>query len=168
MFTEPKLIDRKEQPYMGIRTQVPMRQFQKMIPKFVNELLTWLATQGVKPAGGPFMRFHVINMSSNMDVEIGVPVASALPGTGHIAADVLPAGKYAALIYTGVKNGIKANKALLDWAAEQGIVWDRFDSVNGDGFGARYETFLTGPEDDPDQSKWKTEVAIRLADRQPQ
>src|SRR5258708_22338360 len=167
MFTEPKLIDRKEQPYIGIRMQTPTSNFPNMIPKFVNELLTWLAAQGVKPAGGPFMRFHVINMKSNMDVEIGVPVASALPGTGHIAADVLPAGKYAALVYTGVKNGIKGNKALLDWAAEQGIVWDRFDSVNGDRFGARYETFLTGPEDDPDQSKWKTEVAIRLADHQP-
>src|SRR5258708_22389029 len=129
MFTEPKLIDRKEQPYMGIRTQTPTSNFPNMIPKFVNELLTWLAAQGVKPAGGPFMRFHVINMKSNMDVEIGGPVASALSGNGHIAPDVLPAGQYAALIYTGGKNGVKANKARLCWAAGPGIVWGRCDSV---------------------------------------
>src|SRR5260221_11650247 len=107
MFTEPKLIDRKEQPYMGIRTQVPMRQLQKMVPKFVNELVTWLAAQGVKPTGGRFMRFHVINMKSNMDVEIGVPITIALSGNVHIEADVLPAGKDAAVVEMGVNNSVQ-------------------------------------------------------------
>ena len=112
------------------------------------------------------MRYHVINMTGKMDVELGVPVASALSGDDRVSPGVLPAGRYGTLIYTGVTNGMKGTKALLDWAAQQGIVWDTYESDKGDGFGARYESFLTDPADEPDQAKWETEVAIRLADAQ--
>ena len=103
-------------------------------------------------------------MAGKMDVEVGVPVKGALSGDERISAGVLPAGRYASLIYSGVKNGIEGNKALLDWATEQGIVWDRWDDKNGDAFGSRVEFFLTGPDEDPDPANWETEVAIRLAD----
>jgi effector-binding domain-containing protein len=166
-ITAPKLDDRTEQPYMGIRTQVPMRQFKKVIPQFLDELFAWLGKQGVEPAGAPFMRYHVINMAGNMDVELGVPVASALPGNDRIAASSLPAGRYASLIYTGNTNGVAGNKALLDWGAQQGLVWDNWATDAGDAFGARYESYLTDPADEPNQAKWETEVAIRLADEQP-
>jgi effector-binding domain-containing protein len=167
MITEPKLEDRAEQRYVGIRTQVPMKEFKKVIPQLHGEVFSWLEKQGVAPAGAPFMRFHVINMESKMDIEIGVPVASAVSGTGRVSAGVIPAGRYAALVYTGVKNGIEANKALLDWGAKNGLVWDTYEAENGDGFGARVESYLTDPADEPDQAKWETEVAIRLADDQP-
>lgn len=165
IITEPKLEDRKERHYMGIRTQVPMKEFKKATPQLLGEVFAWLEKQGVAPAGAPFMRFHVINMEAKMDIELGVPVVSALSGEGRIAAGVLPAGRYAALVYTGVRNGIKGNKALLDWGAKKGLVWDRWDAENGDAFGARVESYLTDPADEPDQDKWETEVAIRLADQ---
>jgi effector-binding domain-containing protein len=164
MITEPKLEDRGEQHYVGIRTQVPMRKLKTVIPQLTGEVFAWLEKQGVEPAGAPFIRYHVINMSANMDVELGVPIATAVPGDGRVSAGVLPAGRYAALIYTGLKNGIKGNAALLDWGAKQGLVWDTYDSENGDGFGARIEYFLTDPKDEPDQKKWETEVAIRVAE----
>jgi effector-binding domain-containing protein len=165
MITEPKLEDRGEQQYVGIRTQVPMSKFKKIIPEFLDELFAWLGKQGVQPAGAPFMRYHVINMAGNMDVELGVPVTSAVSGDGRIAPGVIPAGRYASLVYTGV-NGIKGNKALLDWAAKNNMRWDRWDDQNGDAFGSRVEYFLTGPAEQPDRDKWETEVAIRLADDQ--
>jgi effector-binding domain-containing protein len=161
MIGKPKLEDRNEQPYVGIRTQVTMKQFKAVIPLLLGEVFAWLEKQGVEPAGAPFMRLHVINMAANMDVELGVPVATAVPGDGRVSAGAIPAGRYASLIYTG--NGVKANKALLDWAAEQGIVWDRWDDENGDAFRSRIETYLTDPAEEPNQAKWKTEVAIRLA-----
>jgi effector-binding domain-containing protein len=110
------------------------------------------------------MRFHVINMTSKMDVELGVPVASAVPGDDRVTAAVLPAGRYAALVYTGVENGTMGNKALLEWGATNGLVWDTYVAENGDGFGARLESYLTDPAEEPNPAKWDTEVAIRLAD----
>jgi effector-binding domain-containing protein len=166
-ITEPKLDDRTEQPYMGIRTLVPMEEMGSgLIPRLHGEVMGYLKKHGVAPAGAPFLRFHVINMPGKMDIELGWPVASALPGDGRVAAGALPAGRYASLVYTGIMNGIPANKALLDWGAEQGLVWDTYVSDHGDGFGARYESYLTDPADEPDMAKWETEVAIRLADDQ--
>lgn len=165
-ITEPKIDDRPEQPYMGIRTEVPPSAFPTIIPQYIDELFGWLETQGAKPVGPPLMRYHVINMEGNMDVELGIPVAHALPGEGHIAAGVLPAGRYASLVYTGVMNGIAGNGALIDWAESNGITWDSWDDPNGDAFGSRVEYFLTGPADDPDPANWDTEVAIRVADGQ--
>jgi hypothetical protein len=88
-----------------------------------------------------------------------------LTGNGRIVADSLPAGRYAALTFTGVENGIKGNAALIDWAATQGIQWDHWDDPIGDAFSGRVEYMFDGPDDDPNPSNWRTEVAIKLADR---
>src|SRR5262245_51830061 len=166
MITQPKLENRTEQHYIGIRTLAAIPELPTVIPQLLGEVFAWLGQQGVAPAGAPLMRFHVINMESKMDIEMGVPVASALSGNGRVSAGVLPAGRYATLIYTGVTNGLEGNKALIDWAKANGIAWDRWDDANGDAFRSRYESYLTNPDDEPDQAKWETEVAIRLADAQ--
>jgi len=59
---------------------------------------------------------------------------------------------------------MSANKILLDWGAEQGLVWDASTTGNGDAFGARFESYRTDPRAEPDASKWQTEVAIRVLD----
>jgi effector-binding domain-containing protein len=164
MIGEPKLDERSEQPYVGIRSQVPISKLKKVIPQSLDELFPWLAKQGIEPAGAPFIRYHVINMEGKMDVELGIPVAKAMAGEGHITPGILPAGRYASLIYQDIKNGIKGNAALLEWGAAQGLKWDRWDDPKGDAFRSRYESFIADPANEPDPAKWDTEVAIRLAD----
>ena len=164
MHTEPTLAYRDEQPYIGSRTKATMQDLGTAIPQGLDAVFDWLGEQGVAPAGAPFIRYHVIDMEAELDIELGVPVATAMPGDDRITAGDLPAGRYAALTYTGIENGITANGALLDWGAAQGLVWDAWAAEKGDGFGARLETFLTDPDEEPDPAKWQTEVAIRLAD----
>ena len=163
--TQPKIDERAEQPYMGIRTQVSIEQMgDGLVPQLLGETFGWLAEHGIEPAGPPLMRFHVINMEGLMDIELGVPVAQTAAGNGRVEPNTLPAGRYASLVYTGVQNGIAGNKVLIDWAKAQGLEWDRHDAPNGDAFASRYESFLTGPEDHPDPAEWDSEVAIKLAD----
>src|SRR5262245_23962650 len=162
-ITEPKLEDRSEQHYAGIRTEVPMEQLPNVIPQLLGEVFAWLGKQGIPPAGAPLMRYHVIDMKAKLDIELGVPVAAAVPGDGRIAAGVVPAGRYASLVYTGVTNGIAGNRVLIDWAKQKGIEWDRWDTDKGDAFRSRIESYLTDPDDEPDPAKWETEVAIKLA-----
>jgi len=165
MMTEPKIEDRKAQPYVGIRTQVPMEQLPVVIPQFIGEVAGWLGKQSVSPAGAPFIRYHVINMPGRLDVEVGWPVARPMSGDGRVSAGVLPAGRYAALIYTGDYPGVQdANRVLIEWAQAKGIVWDRWDDPNGDAFRSRYESYFTNPDEEPDRTKHETEVAIKLAD----
>jgi effector-binding domain-containing protein len=163
-LTEPKVEYRDEQPYMGIRTQVTMEELSKVIPQLIDEMFTWMAVKEITPAGAPILRYYVIDMAGQLDIEIGLPVADKQPGDERVKPAALPAGRYAALVYTGVENGIQGNAALLDWGAKQGLVWDQQSTARGDAFGGRYETLIDGPEDKPDPDQWDTEVAIRLAD----
>jgi effector-binding domain-containing protein len=163
--TEPKIEYRAELPYAGIRTQISHQEMGSgIIPQLLDELLAWLAGQGTQPAGPPFMRYHVINMADKLDIELGWPVAASLTGNGRINASMLPAGRYASLIYTGIENGIKGNSVLIGWAEENGLTWDRWDDIKGVAFASRVEFYLTDPDDEPDMSQWETEVAIKLAD----
>jgi effector-binding domain-containing protein len=163
LISEPKLEDRREQPYVAIRTQITMQELGTA-PDLLGEVFAWLGKQGVAPAGAPFMRFLVIDMEALLDIEVGVPIARTVAGDGRISAGVLPAGRYATLVYTGLNIGIEANAALLDWGVEQGLVWDSWVTEQGDGFGARLESYLTDPASEPDTANWQTEVTIRLAE----
>ncbi|MGB7339658.1 MAG: GyrI-like domain-containing protein [Phototrophicaceae bacterium] len=160
--TEVLVEDRPEKHYMGIRVITPSSEFPNMIPQLIDEVFGWLGENGIEADGAPIMRYYVINMEGEMDVEIGVFVANPATGDDRVKASILPAGRYASLIYTGVKNGIAGNGVLIQWAKDKDIEWDRWDEETGDAFRSRYEVFIDGPEDDPDPSNWRTEVAIKM------
>jgi effector-binding domain-containing protein len=165
---EPKIDERPEQPYLGLRGQTPHSEMPNFIPAGIDAVLAYLAEHGVAPAGAPFMRYHVINMQTELDLEIGVPVATtdAAAGTDRIRPGTLPAGRYASLVYRGVVNGLPANGALIKWVEEQGLKLDCWEVPAGDAFAGRYEVFLSGPDDNPDPGLWDTEVAMKLADKE--
>jgi effector-binding domain-containing protein len=164
--TAPRIETRPEQPYVGVRTQVPMTELGTVIPQLHSEAMTWLKSQGLKPSGPPFVRYHVINMEDKLDIEMGWPTATKLAGNGRVQGGVLPAGKYASVLYMGDYSGLmEANRVLVDWAKDNNIAWDRWDAPNGDAFRSRYESYITDPGDEPDPNKWQTEVAIKLADQ---
>lgn len=160
---KPKIEKRPKLTYMGIRTIAPFKGMSKVIDRIANDLNIWVDENKVKTAGPPFLRFHVIDMRGSMDISFCVPVRKALPDDGAVKADFIPAGRYASLIYSG--GGISANRALIEWVRAQSLEFDRWDTEQGDNFCGRYETYLTDPKIEPRKSKWKIEVAIKLADR---
>lgn len=162
--TAPTVEQRDEQPYVAIRTQVPMQELSAVIPQLIDETEAWLKTQGIAPTGAPLARYHVINMDDMLDIEIGWPVAERVAGNDRITSSTLPAGRYGTLIYTDVSKGIEGNGALIVWAEEQGLKLDAWDTDKGHAFRSRVEVFIDGPDDDPDPANWRTEVAIKLAD----
>ncbi len=162
--TEPKIEQRDAQHYIAIRTQTPSHTFPEIIPQLIDETEAWLTGRNIKPAGAPFMRYHVINMENDMDVEIGFPIANAISGDGRVSSGVLPAGRYGTLVYTDVTKGIEGNSVLIGWAEKEAVNWDAWDTENGHAFASRVEFFLDGPDDHPDPTTWRTEVAIKIAD----
>ncbi len=160
---KPKIDTRPKQVYMGIRTIAPFKGMSKVIDRISKEMNAWVSDHNVNTSGPPFLRYHVIDMRGFMDISFGFPVHKALPDDGDIKADVLSAGRYASLIYSG--GGVSANRALIEWVRAQGMDFDRWDTEQGDNFRGRYETYLTDPKVEPRKSRWQVEVAIKLADK---
>src|SRR5260370_19420311 len=100
MITEPKIEDRNDQHYVGIRTQVTMQELGKLLPPLWGEVYGWLANKGLKPAGAPLWRYRVIDMAAQLEIGLGVPGATPVTGDNRITADTLPAGPDATIIYT--------------------------------------------------------------------
>lgn len=164
IVSEPRIYERPAEHYMGIRTQTAFKGMFTLIDKHLTkELRVWMKKEGVEPAGQPFFRFYIINMGGEMDIEVGIPVATALTcGNGRVHPGVLPAGRYASLVYIGT--GYTGSGALTRWAIENGHAFDQWDDQKGTAFGARYERYLTDPKIQPLKSKWEVEVAVKLAD----
>lgn len=163
--TQPEVTHREAMPYAGIRVKVHHSELDSgIIPQLHDEVLAWLEARGTSPSGAPFLRYYVIDMAEKMDIELSWFTDEVLEGDDRVNTGELPAGQYASLVYTDVTKGIAGNGVLIDWAQQQGLEWDRWDDPNGDAFRCRYETFITDPADEPDMTKWETEVAIKLAD----
>jgi effector-binding domain-containing protein len=129
-----------------------------------GEVFAWLGARGLEPAGAPFWRYNVIDMARKLEVDVAVPVAAAVDGDDHVVSGVLPAGRYATLTHVGHPSELAGvTKTLLDWAAGEGLTWDMSLGEDGERWGARLEIYLTDPSEEPDMSKWVTELAFRLA-----
>jgi effector-binding domain-containing protein len=165
-MSAPEIVTRAEQPYVAIRGHVSMAEIGALAVR-TPEVFAWLGAHGIAPAGPPFLKYNVIDMMRQLEIDNGVPVAASVDSTGdgELVSGVLPAGRYATLTHVGHPSElVGATKALLDWAAEQGLTWDMSPDADGERWGSRLETLLTDPREEPDMSKWVTQLAFRLAD----
>jgi len=163
MSSAPEIVTRAAQPYAAIRARVTMADLGTLGARF-GEVFAWLGARGLEPAGAPFWRYNVIDMARKLEVDVAVPVAAAVDGDGRVVSGVLPAGRYATLTHVGHPSELAGvTKTLLDWAAGEGLTWDMSLGEDGERWGARLEIYLTDPSEEPDMSKWVTELAFRLA-----
>lgn len=162
MIGEPEITFREERPYMGIRTIAAFQGMFAVRDELLKELRLWVQKNGIAEEGPYFLRYHVIDMNNQMDIEVGIVLSRPLAGDDRVRPGILPAGHYAILIYS--RYGMRANKALIQWAKENGVQWDRRDDPSGDAFRCRYEAYLTDYRIQPRKSEWKVELAIKIAD----
>ncbi|HET9140698.1 GyrI-like domain-containing protein [Actinophytocola sp.] len=158
-MTEPTIVELPDRPYVAIPGTVTMQTIGKIADRF-PEMFGWLAGKGVAPAGSPFLRYKVIDMEGELELEAGIPVAEAVPGEGDIIAGTLPGGRFATVSHHGHVDGLAdVTGALLAWADERGLAWDR----EGRRWGCRMEVYNTNPAEVSDMNEWDTDIQIRLA-----
>ena len=162
---EPRIVEREEQPYVGIRSRVPMAGLGPAIDRSFPQVFDRLAAEGIPSAGPPLVRYNVIDMERELDIEVGVPVSWPPPDRGQFVSGTLPAGRYGVITHTGPYEGlVGANEALQQWGEANGLRWAMSASSAGDRFESRFESYLTDPAEEPDPQRWVTEVAYLIAD----
>jgi hypothetical protein len=165
VLAEPIIRFRDEQVYVARRESVSMTEFAR-VADHLPALFGWLGERGVTPVGAPFFRYRVIDMSAELVVEAGIPLAAPIEVTEPTFVDVLPAGRYATVTHVGHPDELMAvTAALLDWGKRKGIGWDVTPTPEGEVWGARLEVLLTNPVEEPDMHKWETALLFRLADQ---
>ena len=162
MIGDPKITLHSEKLSMGIRTIAPFKGMFAVRDELLKELRVWVRKHDIAEEGPYFLRYHVIDMNGQMDIEVGYIVTKYLPGDNRVTPGVLPGGNYASLIYS--RYAMRANKTLITWAKENEIGWDRWNAPGGDAFRCRYEAYLTDYRIEPKKKEWQVELAIKIAD----
>jgi effector-binding domain-containing protein len=105
------------------------------------------------------VRYVVIDMEKELQIEVGFPVAKAIKGDDRVVVGFLPAGRYVESVHTGDYGGlVPANAALQDWARKQGLKW----KMSGNQWSSRVELYRVDPSNTPDASKWETEILYQV------
>ena len=166
MNSEPKIEKRPAHPYAAVRMQVPI-PFGKFLQPAWSKVNTWLADQGLSH-GPAIIRYLTTDMSKVMDIEVGFVIDRSIPGSDGVLTDILPAGKYATLLYTGPYRGkgvYKANVAIIEWAKTNGVVWKTSTKKGAEWWVSRVEWYFSDPAGEPDPKKYKTELTFMVADK---
>jgi Transcriptional regulator, effector-binding domain/component len=157
---QPVVEYRAARPYLGVVRTVTWTGTAAAADR-IPELFAHLTAHGVPPAGAPFLRYHRIAGEHELVVEAGVPVTEPVPRAGEMRVGTLPAGRYLVVVHAGHPDELVAvADGMAAHARDRGWAFDR----RGEAWGCRLETFLTDPRVEPDPRRWRTEVAVRLAD----
>ena len=160
MSHEPQIQERAAQDYAAIPATVTMGGIAGAVDQAFPELFGWLTGHGIAASGPPFIRYLVIDMAGDLEIELAVPVGGPVAGSGRVRPGVLPEGRYAVLRHTGPYDGlIASNAALQQWAHEHGVTFDSRDTGKGTAWRGRAEHYLTDPSKEPDPAKWEVDVA---------
>jgi len=161
MSHEPQIQERAAQHYAAISMAVTMGSIS--VEAFA-ELFGWLARSGIAPGGPPLIRYLVIDMDAELQIELAVPVSEPVAASGRIQPGTLPGGRYAVLRHTGLYDGlIASNAALQRWADSRGLAFDTWETAAGTAWRSRAEHYLTDPSKEPDPAKWEVDVAYLLS-----
>jgi effector-binding domain-containing protein len=163
---------RAAQPYVGIPAQAASeKEFRAAVDRGFPELFGWLRENGIQPSEAPFIRYlEVAGDGQPLRFELGAPITDEVPGGAPVRAGALPAGRYATLLHTGPYNSAEApdlsdaRAELLDWVRGQGIELNGSATARGTAFEACVERYLTNAAEEPDWSKWRTELAYLISE----
>jgi effector-binding domain-containing protein len=161
----PRIIERAEQRYVGISATASMQLLGDVMPPLFPEVIGWVEDHGISPAGPAFCKYDVIDMATQLTIEVGVPTAETVEADSRVRYGVLPAGRYATVVHVGHPDSLEqATRELLAWAESSGLEWDSFEADDGEHWAGRLEFYLSDPAEEPDMNKWRTELAFLLKD----
>jgi effector-binding domain-containing protein len=163
MNIDPKLTERPEQPYAGIRKRIAREHLADVVPQALAEVRELLSHAKVQPSGPPLIRYLVVDYNmGGVEVDIGLPVPSMdRLDPRSVRLGTLPAGTYASVLHSGDYSGlVKTTASLLDWAKRNSIAWNVRDDHNVTHWAGRVEHYLVGPPLETDSGKWQTEISI--------
>lgn len=137
----------KPQKTLSVRVKAAVENLPQEFGKGYGEIMAYIGELGIQPVGAPFAIYYNEDMS-NLDIEMGFPVADTHPEKGRVKASELPGGKNAVETHIGpYKEVEKTYTKIMDWMKEKGYEAESFC----------YEVYIDDPQQVP-EDKLRTEV----------
>ncbi len=156
------IVYKLERSYLGIRFETPFNGMFALVTTALKELRRWSHANGLSDESPYFLRYYHTDMKGMMDVEVGLMTNSGRVGLGRIQPGSLPKGRYASLVYRG--NGLRGNVALMKWAKDNAVKFDRPADSDAESYICRYEAYLTDYRIEPRKLLWNVELSIKIAE----
>ncbi|MDN6302358.1 MAG: GyrI-like domain-containing protein [Brachybacterium sp.] len=132
----------------------------------IPRIYQWLAEHQIAPLGGPLYVYrHIGGPDDAVDLTVAVPIAApSTPSEGLVLGE-LPAGTYVVGRHTGGPDAIPAAyEEVRTWATDHGHRLAAALPMDcGGQWTGHAEHFLTDPIEEPDPSKWVTDLLFKTA-----
>jgi effector-binding domain-containing protein/ribosome-associated toxin RatA of RatAB toxin-antitoxin module len=126
-----------------------LENIDKKMSQLYGELAAYLKKYNLQVTGMPFAAYPDWDPSKPVKIEAGFPVSGPLKAFGRIKYKLWPGGKVVMATHYGAYETVGITHTQIQhYIQEKGL------TVTG----ATWETYLTDPAKEPDQSKWVTEV----------
>lgn len=163
MLTLPRIVERASQPYVAMRRTVRM-PFSDVVDATMPKLWAWIGAHRVEPAGPPFIKYNVIDMARELEIEFGAPTSTVLAPDDEVVTGTLPSGRYATVTYHGDYDDlVEVNAVLIGWCNLHRQELDMHPTPRGDRFACRLEIYPNDPRQVPDPANWETVLMFKLA-----
>jgi effector-binding domain-containing protein len=159
-ITPTLLASRDPQPLLSVRNIVAVTDLQETQLSSLALLWQFLQSQDLRPTGAPVVRYHAFEPEST-DVEVGIPIAAAVPISSPILAAVLPGGPAAVIEHRGAHTNLGDTYGRLH-------AWIHDNGRTGAGVGWEvYEWIDPNQQPDPttwpQPAEWRTQLVQPLA-----
>lgn len=135
MSHQVNLVERPAQPALIIHTHSPVQNLTQVLGQCYGAIMQHMGQLGQQPGGTPFVAYYNMDMD-NLEIEVGIPTTTALPGKDTVQSKPLPAGKAITYLYVGPYAEImKGYEVMNKWLTDQGL----------HGTGVAYEFYLNDP-----------------------
>lgn len=153
--------------YVGVPVSARLSDFgapggpNEAIPRIYQ----WLGEHRVAPLGGPLYVYrHIGEPGDAVELTVAVSIAGPVTPDDGLVLGSLPAGTYVVGRHVGAPDAIPgAHDEVKAWAAANGHRLDVVRDGSGELWTGHAEHFLTDPSDEPDPSKWVTDLLFKAA-----
>ncbi len=152
-MSEFEVVTVEPQPAAVVRAEVPMEEISAVFDRAFSEVVRIVEAQGLSITGSPF-GYYPRMPGATVEVAAGFPTSGAVAPDGDVTPIELPGGQAVRGVHVGPFDSLEQTYGeLVEWARGQGLQL---------GVGM-WESYLTDPDQEPDASKWRTELTWPLA-----
>lgn len=153
-MTRIEVLQRSEQPTLGIRVQTNLKNLPQQIGECYEKLGQYLQELGEYSADIPYVLYHSMDMQ-HLDVEMGFPVTKVYPEKGDMKPGIIPAGHTIFCVYRGPYTGMtELYQEMMEWIPAHG-----FEAT-----GKVFEYYYNDPADFP-ESELLTKVVMPVNEK---